>query len=122
MTGAQNKRSLRKGIWDRDKVSSTDVGEAMRDIDTRVRNMQSIDVRVYQSQVWSVPFDIDTHGLTPAAIIVGLFREPGGQIPVTLNDTPNWVMFNNQVRISTIAGAVVGTRYDMTFLIFYAAG
>jgi hypothetical protein len=119
-----NRKTLRKAIWaagEDTRISPTDVGEAMRDLDQRVRSVNGVDVRVFLSFVYAPPFTIDTNGIVPASVLIGQVRVPGATGTTVISTQPSWDFFDGKVRVNSIGGIAAGTAYNITFLIFYEA-
>lgn len=117
------KVSLRKSLWTGDKASARDVAEFARDVDQRVRSVETgatLQVVSFDNFTFTLPIVIDTAGRKPAAVYVGTLRVPGSPTNLQPTLTPLWDVWNGKVRINQITGATVGTKYDLSLLLFYA--
>lgn len=105
--------TLRKAIWGADSVTGTDVGEALRDLDTRQRQIpqQSTVEGVF---TYAPPFFL--RAKTPPSEVVLVRAQPAKGPGAIATGMLDWDWKGTKgVRVNSVVGLTFGGRYLLSF-------
>lgn len=105
--------TLRKSVWGSDDVTGTDVGEALRDLDTRQRQtpLQNTIEGVF---TYAPPFYL--HSKTQPSEVVCVRARPDKGPGVVSAGQVEWDWKGAKgVRVNSVVGLTLGGRYRLTF-------
>lgn len=110
-------QSLRKSIWSGDKVRPEDVGEALRDIANAFKKLNTFEPIEMLDQKWAEPFVLGIDH-APSVVLLGSARLAKQPYTVAAGPHVAGAWNGSQFTVNHIANLVVGTSYDLVFLVF----
>lgn len=108
-------KGARKAIWGGNKAASArDVGEAVRDLDGAQKLNAKVRV-VDRNVTYAPPIFLNADNI-PAAVFLGRCKQ-AKTITTVSAIAVDWTWTGSQVRIDSIPTLIVGTPYEMAFLV-----
>jgi len=105
--------TLRKAVWGHDSVTGTDVGEALRDLDTR-QQQSPVQKTVEGTFTYAPPFFLRSKNAPSEVVLVR--AQPVKQPGLVATGMLDWEWKGTQgVRVNSVVGLTLGGRYLLTF-------
>lgn len=107
-------KGLRKGIWKSGAVDGRDIGEAMRDLDG-AQKLNATLRSVERNVTYAPPIYLSADSI-PAMVFLGRCKQAKTFTSVSAVAVA-WTWTGSQIRIDSIPSLVVGTPYEMAFVV-----